>query len=107
MSMSVVMVTTNHLSDSETVSEVVEWIISIVLMDLQLGEGGRGRVEGGWREEGKAEKQKRCVYEVLFTVCCKLAIPIASPSPATSAGSQGSCASGPPGPAPGTCAPSD
>ena len=100
MSMSVVMVTTNHLSDSETVSEVVEWIISIVLMDLQLG-------EGGWREEGKAEKQKRCVYEVLFTVCCKLAIPIASPSPATSAGSQGSCASGPPGPAPGTCAPSD
>ena len=65
MSMSVVMVTTNHLSDSETVSEVVEWIISIVLMDLQLGEGWRGRErEGGGRVEGGSEgreAEKMCV----------------------------------------------
>ena len=52
MSVSVVMVTADHLSNRETVSEVVEWVVSIVFMDLQLRgeEKGRGRGKGVQRE---------------------------------------------------------
>ena len=36
--------TSHHLSDRETVPEVVEWVVAIVLLHLQLrGPWGRGR----------------------------------------------------------------
>lgn len=58
MSVSVVMVTADHLSNRETVSEVVEWVVSIVFMDLQLREEEKGRGRERRKERGKGVQRE-------------------------------------------------